>query len=305
MGQDNLVPNPSFEENNGCPTNGNFEAVLHSWYKIAGSDYFHECGINGFGVPNNLGGGQNARTGQAYIGLGLWASSSALESQMVGIELTDSLAAGLSYKVEFYVSLMDSLWYAVRNAGAYFSKDMPPTNIQSLLNCTPQVRYDGDSYLGDKNVWMRISGSFIAQGGERHMTIGNFDGHSGSDALFVGGSQAPAGQPDYYKAAIYYLDDVSVMPDSITSVQDVTNTEPLYKLYPNPNTGAFTVEMNLKEGEVAQLLVWNLAGQQIHTQTLGNGINALKMDAAKGLYLYGITVNGATRWTGKIVVTSE
>jgi len=52
----NLVPNPSFEENSGCPTNGNFEVVLHSWYKIAGGDYFHECGINGFGVPNNVGG---------------------------------------------------------------------------------------------------------------------------------------------------------------------------------------------------------------------------------------------------------
>jgi hypothetical protein len=78
-----------------------------------------------------------------------------------------------------------------------------------------------------------------------------------------------------------------------------------YKLYPNPNTGAFTVELNLQEGEVAQLLVWNVAGQQVHSQILRHGINALEMYAAKGLYLYGITVNGATRWTGKIVVTSE
>jgi hypothetical protein len=54
----NLVPNPSFEDHSECPDGpGNIE-FAYPWFKTRGScDYFHECGIDGFGIPVSDGGG--------------------------------------------------------------------------------------------------------------------------------------------------------------------------------------------------------------------------------------------------------
>jgi hypothetical protein len=147
----------------------------------------------------------------------------------------------------------------------------------------------------------------VAQGGERFLSIGNFDKYEDTETLFVpGGGVNPSHSDVYWSCSSYFIDDVSVVPDSVTSLpEEQIVEERSYSLYPNPNTGAFTVDLGLQENLIAELLVWNVAGQQIHSQVLSNGINALEMDASKGLYLYGITVNGAIRWTGKIVVSSE
>ena len=78
-----------------------------------------------------------------------------------------------------------------------------------------------------------------------------------------------------------------------------------YSLYPNPNTGEFTVALDLQEGETAQIQVWSLAGQLVHSEFLDSGTNDMKIDAAKGLYLYSIVVNDGTRWTGKVSISSQ
>jgi len=79
------------------------------------------------------------------------------ESQMIGVEMTEPLIISSRYNVQFFVSLMDSSWYAIRNMGVHFSEDAPPDNIESLLNLIPQIEYDGDAFLNDKEGWMRIS----------------------------------------------------------------------------------------------------------------------------------------------------
>ena len=248
-------------------------------------------------------GGGYARTGQAYSQFNVWTLNQTFE--LLGVELISELEGGKRYHVEFYLSMQDSLWYASKNVGVYFSVEQPVNNVDSIESYQPQVRYEGD-FITDKEGWTLVAGSFVAKGGEQFITIGNFDTYEETEILFVpGGGVPPSHSATFWEAAGYFIDDVSVIPDSITSVHEVLNVERSYKHYPNPNTGAFTVEMKLLEGEVAQLLVWNVSGQQVHSQMLNNGINALEMDAAKGLYLYGITVNGATQWNGKIVVTSE
>ncbi len=54
----NLVPNPSFEDNSGCPLNGNFDEKVDFWFNARPTcDYYHECGTNEDGIPINEGGG--------------------------------------------------------------------------------------------------------------------------------------------------------------------------------------------------------------------------------------------------------
>jgi hypothetical protein len=300
----NLVPNPSFEEHDGCPNNGN-NWTVSSWFKITGGTYFHECGSSGHGIPISIGGGGYARTGQAYAGAGFWANSPMNESQMIGVEMAETLSAGLAYNVEMFVSLMDSSWYAIKNMGVHFSEDIPPQEIDSLLNLVPQVRYNETVFLDDKERWMRVSASFVASGGERYLTIGNFDGHDNTETLFVGGGVPPVGQPDYYKISAYFIDDVSIVPDSITAIGEVVGEERSYKLYPNPNTGEFTLSIAMGDYDIANIEVLSISGQSVHAQKVGNGSNRVNLNVAAGLYLYRVIINGTTQWTGKISVSSH
>jgi hypothetical protein len=115
----------------------------------------------------------------------------------------------------------------------------------------------------------------------------------------------PTGQPDYHKLAGYFIDDVSVMSDSTTAVGDVAAEERSYKLYPNPNTGEFTLSLTMLDNDLAEMMVWNISGQQVHAQKLGNGFNTVNLNVAEGLYLYRVTVNSTTQWTGKVSITSH
>ena len=303
LGQQNLVPNGSFEINSGCPNNSGKIWLAEPWSSVRGScDYLHECGTNGFGIPISQGGGY-ARTGQAYSRFNVWTTSNTIE--ILGVELTDELTVGDRYHVEFYLSLLDSVWYASKNIGAYFSAAQPPNNIDSIRSYQPQVRYDG-SFISDKEGWTRVSGSFVAQGGERFLSIGNFDRYADTETLFVpGGGVNPWHSDVYWEVSGYFIDDVSVMPDSITSVQDVANTEPVYKLYPNPNTGSFAVEVNHSNGGRVMLHLFDASGKLVEEQKLVDGVNTVHTSLAEGLYLYRVTVNSTTQWTGKVSISSH
>jgi len=196
------------------------------------------------------------------------------------------------------------MWYASQNVGAYFSIEQPNEAIDSIESYQPQVRYDGN-FITDKDGWTRVSGTFVAQGGERFLSIGNFDKYEDTETLFVpGGGVNPWHSDVYWSCSAYFIDDVSVVPDSITSVQE-EEMEHSYKLYPNPNTGSFTLDMDIAETDVAYMDLWSISGQRVTSSVLQSGSNALHFDLATGLYLYRINVNGITQWTGKVSISSH
>ena len=67
----NLVPNPSFEDFTTCPTTLGTGGPLQCipWIGINSADYFNVCGGFLIGVPINILGYQEARTGAAYAGI--------------------------------------------------------------------------------------------------------------------------------------------------------------------------------------------------------------------------------------------
>jgi len=303
----NLVPNSSFEDYTECPEHSGRMSNAYPWFRTRGScDYYHECGVGGAGIPISYGGGGYARTGQAYAGFKTWCISSPLVGrEVLGIELFEPLHEGIPYRVEFYLSMSDSTWYACTNLGAYFSIEQPNETIDSIESYQPQVQYDGN-FIIDKEGWTRVSGSFVAQGGERFLSIGNFDKYEEAETLFVpGGGINPWHSDVYWSCSAYFIDDVSVMPDSITSVQNVVNTEFVYKLYPNPNTGDFSVEVNNANRGRVMLQLFDASSKLIEERRLIDGVNTIHTDLAKGLYLYSVTVNGTTQWTGKVSISSH
>lgn len=282
----NLAPNPSFEQIDTCPyTNGQIE-IAEPWtgvYGGGGTCLFHECGTNGWTVPVNPYGGEYARTGQSYIGYQMWAYSSLYQGQFGGVELISPLIAGKKYRVEFYISLMDSVWYAIKNVGVYFSQSQPPANIATLLSYEPQVRYTGSEYLSNKVGWTKIEGSFYANGGEQFITIGNFDGQPNSDTLLLpdGGMPPPGMGPTYWWSANYFIDDVLVELDTTVGIEEQEQMK--FEVYPNPTKESIVIETEFREQTMVNL--FDVMGREVLTTALAGSKTTIDVSRfAAGVY---------------------
>ncbi len=212
--QINLVPNPSFEDTlSNCPSGPVLVNQSPPWINptLGSPDYFNSCNsFAPFSTPTNQLGFENAHTGKAYCDFGAitlapgWSNN----REYIQVQLITPLILGEIYCVEFYVSLNDSSSeYAVNNIGVYFSTNAISIATHGTLPYTPQITNPSSNPLTNTIGWTKVSGVFIAQGGEQYITIGNFNDDNHSDTVFVR-------QPSniyQQKECIYYLDDVSVI----------------------------------------------------------------------------------------------
>ena len=220
----NMVYNPSFEEYRECPRRVDALGTLtivDAWFQpTAGSaDYYNVCGSRECGVPKNKLGIQYAHLGQGYCGI---YCSKTDYREYLQTQLKEPLRKGEMYRVSFYVSLSEYSSGAVATVGALFTADRVGDTVRSVLMnkevrqlapgvsqtvasyFEPQVVNDYDRVLADTKGWMQISGTFIAQGGERFLTIGNFFPASQSNVVDLDSLTY------LLPGAYYYIDDVSV-----------------------------------------------------------------------------------------------
>lgn len=300
----NLVPNGSFNYSQPCQPGTVSPPSFTPWFATYSTpDEYHPCYSTSMAVPTSFGGGENPVDGEGYIGLYTY-SHLGLKREFISVELLTTLSQGVKYRVDFYVSLMDSARYACRNIGALFTSNSPESNVSDLLNSQHQIMYEDLDYITEKQGWERIGGEFVAEGNERFLTIGNYDDDSQIDTLLLEhGGVLPISNPDFWKVSYYYVDAVSVIPDSVyLDAGGVEAAEREFSLYPNPNSGAFSVALSLFADEQATLDVWTISGQKVYSAGLSSGTNELEMDVSSGLYLYRIDVNGSPEWIGKFSV---
>lgn len=299
----NLVPNPSFEEYNACPDNGDQIWLAEPWTNVLGGiDYYHECGTIDWSIPVNKGGGGYANSGQAYIGFGIWAISSLGSNarEFVGVELIDALIPGKRYNVEFYISMQDSVWYATKSMGTYLSNIQPPWDLDTLLSKEPQVKYEGTEFLTEKEGWTKIEGSFIAEGGEKYITIGNFDDDANTETVFVpGGGVFKPDLPHYWEVVGYFIDDVSVTVDTTIGINELEEVK--FDVYPNPSKGAIIVETEQIYATTTFQLV-DITGRIIFSVSLSSTKTAINLSAlSPGIYAALLFQNDAVISRKKIV----
>lgn len=87
-------------------------------------------------------------------------------------EFSEPLTAGKVYNFSFKVSLAEQSDRAIRGLGAYISTEKLSAKTNSYLNLQPQVI--SQEVIADMDGWTEISGTFVAHGGERFVTIGAF-----------------------------------------------------------------------------------------------------------------------------------
>lgn len=205
-GQVNLIPNPSFEDYSECSTSPLIQ-FLNNWFIPEGggsSDYFNTC-INPvwpiMGVPNNSFGMQPPRTGNGYCGFGTFEDGFDAK-EYLRVDLIEELKPNRIYCLSFWLSLSDSSSYETDRVHAYFSSVDTPVFDDSYL--LPNAQIEIITGFGmSTNDWVYFSGEFLAEGGEKFLTIGNFQQNNQIQYVFLGQNQIP-------QYAYYYIDDVSL-----------------------------------------------------------------------------------------------
>jgi hypothetical protein len=269
--QQNLVPNPSFEDTVYCPFQTNQINATAFWLNFGNSpDYFHACGQNGLNVPNAFTGFQYANSGQGMAGIAtyVWEQSPGWPHfrEYIGVELKEPLIIGEKYFISFFTNFSGYLpnWQkiAANKIGLKFST--VPYSEQNPPALTNSAHLFTNDILKDTVAWVKISGSFIADSAYNYLIVGNFFDENNTDTLIFGGP--PFGGSGSY----YYIDDVCVSTDSIynetwTSIEKV-NKPKSATFYPNPSNG----KLKVKSGYLIEKIeVFNSIGQLVYLNQPG------------------------------------
>ena len=210
----NLVNNGSVEDYTVCPNNTGALNSCKYWFHgtiTSSVEYFNPCTTNTtIGIPTNALGKRFAQDGNSYLGFGLYVKS--IEGrEYAETSLKNKLKNNKQYCVTFYVSLAEYSRYAIANISVYFSADslknyypiVPPNNYFF----TPNVESNTLIPIADTINWVKIQGTYLAQGNEQFITISNFRNDANTNIV----QTKPLLSNMAANISYYYLDNISVV----------------------------------------------------------------------------------------------
>lgn len=195
----NLVPNGSFDDKKGT------RPTMKPWKKLNTVDFFVNADDRRYKEVNAARNDRNyilrkPRSGHAYVGIRVWPKY----NEYLQIQLRRPLTEGKAYSFEMYVTPSRYSNCFLKKIGVSFYPNRPPyTTRAGREDFPPQVETYRPFGVRDTVEWVRINGVFIAKGGEKIMTIGNF-------------STTPRDKFKRKKLsfkkreAYYYIDDIAV-----------------------------------------------------------------------------------------------
>lgn len=317
--QGNLIRNPSFEDvhNNYCPDSGlgtiaSYEIGLYIQHWQADGvmppdlnsigrntpDYYNSCDtqVNGFGVPSNVSGYQDAKTGDAYMGIIRNYNNSnpnipVDRSEYLIQELETPLTTGITYSFRMFVSVAEYVSFGVSHLGAAFVEELPfvngfPTG-EVLSQITPQIEHTAT--ITDKDNWVEVSGTFTATGTEKYVIIGWFKPHT---AVTV----APAISNGDSFGTYLYIDDISLTVTLSTEKFDKKSIT----IYPNPTSEVLQIS-GIEHTEIESVIFYDMSGKNVLSKdTLQSNTVDISM-LSKGTYFLKITTTNGIIITEKVV----
>lgn len=210
----NLVNNPGFEDFNGCPEEfGSLKYDVPFWTQptYGSTDYFHNCSLE-MPIRDNFIGEQSTYEGEGYAGMYVYGPKDYRE--YLTSELQHTLIKGKKYFISFQVSLADKVELGVNQFGILFTKNLLelhtkrniPIDLMRRKGYDNYVEIRHHNYYVNKTDWIEVSGSYIADGTENQMTIGNFKSNVSTSTLKTGNNLK--------KASYYYVDMVSLKQET-------------------------------------------------------------------------------------------
>lgn len=123
--------------------------------------------------------------------------------------LKTTLKAGYTYCATMYVNLSDQSTHGIDALGIYFGDN----SLDTIKKCndpitylTPQIQNPVNNILTDTMNWVPITGTFVANGTERFMLIGNFKSNPNTNTVLSNTTNLPANWADYLIDAISVIE---------------------------------------------------------------------------------------------------
>jgi hypothetical protein len=300
-GQVNLIPNPSFEDTLHCSSDTSVIKTKR-WYRPSACgtpDFYYPSQVNwsySAHFPQSWGGGdymnnrgyQAPRTGIAYAGFGV-----SMGAELMAVGLMDSMLPGKTYIISFYTSLAELSVSGLDQINVCFMQDSvtdfnPGTCWSFLGTLEVDAGNQAGNIITDTLSWVLVQDTFIAEGGERYMIIGNID---------TAATQYSTVQIGSY----YYFDDFDLHCIDCTSDTSEPPSFQEISLAPTLTSGAITISGNFPEG--TRFEIFNALGQRVYYDEIKNGNNSqtIFLTLADGTYSYRVQSGGGELKSGKLV----
>jgi OmpA-OmpF porin, OOP family len=314
----NLILNPSLEEHYECPYGGVYTFWMSKYWHSPSSppgqpfvdpwttlgnpatpDYFNVCAASEYTIPSSDFGFQHPKDGNAFGGGYFIADASNGLKEYMTATIVNPLIVGKKYCFSFYTSLADYTSYAIDNIGAYFTVDSAYITTPYLI-VQPQVVSPDSVFMSDTtDNWMKVEGEFIAQGGEKYVTIGNFNSNFSTDYIRI--QDTVTNIPVF---CYYYIDMLELYECKETGIEENTANN-IINIYPNPTTGQVAFNYELKDGQQAVFEVFGIDGKLLHSQNVSNQnsqINITLPAISNGIYMARFTVDNKPIFNEKLVI---
>ncbi len=221
----NLVPDPSFEDTTGI-VDGWGTTSLKQWHNLDSTKNYcapfaylsYITQAPPYSLPNSQWCSQNSLHGGGVVAFDFfWTNNPTYKRSLARTKLKGYLIAGKTYCAKMYVNASDKYYgYFTDGIAMYFDNGQLDT-IATIWHdtsgvytfVTPQVSNPTGNVLNDTVNWMPVSGTFVATGTERFLTIGNFKTDAATTKVF---NPSTFVFPDTVQASALLIDDISVIP---------------------------------------------------------------------------------------------
>jgi OOP family OmpA-OmpF porin len=287
----NLVNNPSFENYSDCPTGGS-QLNAFNWNVTPNSgeatpDYFNGCDSGLMGVPTNSLGNENAYDGIAYAGLVCYHITVPIREYLQS-RLSSPLVSGQTYYVSFRASPAERFGTLIGSLGAHLSLNPISGNgTYEPINVSPQII--SSSIISNYNGWTLITGSFVANGGEEYITIGNFSTNELTPNTVNSSAIVPIMSYEYI--------DMVVVTSNPLSVHEFQKSDVI--IFPNPFKDSISIKYDNKNVDDI-IEVFTTSGQVI--KRMSGIINEISLsNFPNGIYYISIYSKNTGKLVRKIV----
>jgi OmpA-OmpF porin, OOP family len=209
---ENLVDNGGFESSTGKAKKLGQIDMATGWKSPTGARadlYLTDSKLPEIGAPNNIYGKEEPKEGENYAGIVGFSYGDKVPRSYLMAKFKTPLKKDVKYCVSFYVSLAEWSKYASNQIGANISKKEFGTDQKSAIIDQTHIIHPDNKIFNALYGWEKVCGTFVAEGGEKYITIGNFTSNEDTKKET---NKKPADMKSGSQiiAAYYYIDDVSV-----------------------------------------------------------------------------------------------
>ncbi len=239
------MPNPSFELYNSSECWG-YNLVsnpfashiyVYDWqtFKYLTPDYFNLCSNfdtghpypNATSIPLHCGGYQHPHTGNAFVGICLFlVEQNAIDyREIIAVRLKDSLIKNHCYYGELYLNLSNSSNVVINNIQMMINDTIDLYNPFSFNNTSQaKIQWDTSQFFTDTLNWVKVTGKFLAQGGEKYLSIGNYKDSSNIKLLNTLTNFTSSCSYTNSRVSYVYIDDVALYELPSPQIQNTAIT---------------------------------------------------------------------------------